>query len=55
MVAEFAYDNISTKEYIAFAKDASGFGGEQLALLDDYFQQWLYGTVRPTILPEDFD
>jgi hypothetical protein len=35
--------------------DASGVGGEQLALLDDYFQQWLYGTVRPTILPEDFD
>jgi aminopeptidase N len=51
---EFAYGNISTEEYIAFALDFSGFAGDDLALLDDYFQQWLYATAKPTILPDDF-
>ena len=35
-------------------RPASGFSGAELALLDDYFQQWLYGTVKPTITPADF-
>lgn len=52
--SEFAYDNITTQEFIAYALDFSGFTGSDLALLDVYFQQWLYGTVRPTILPDDF-
>jgi aminopeptidase N len=52
---EFAYDNVSTNEFIAEAKAFSGLGGADLDLLDEYFQQWLFGTVRPTILPEDFD
>ena len=30
------------------------FGGAQLDLLDEFFQQWLYGEVNPTMLPEDF-
>ena len=42
--AQFAYDNISTAEFIDVALDSSGFSGAELALLDDYFQQWLYGT-----------
>lgn len=50
----FAYDTISTSEFIAEAKRASGLRGAQLTLLDDYFQQWLYGESRPTILPESF-
>ena len=31
-----------------------GFSGAKLALLDDYFQQWLYGETKPTIVPGDF-
>jgi aminopeptidase N len=50
----FAYGNISTKQFIALAKQWSGLRGERLTLLDQYFQQWLYGTTRPTILPESF-
>ena len=45
---------MSTEEFIETAKEVSGLTGADLALLDDYFQQWLYGTERPTILPEDF-
>ncbi len=26
----------------------------RLALLDTYFQQWLYGTAKPTVVPTDF-
>jgi aminopeptidase N len=54
LLQELAYSNISTEEFIERAKAASGFEGEDLALLDDFFQQWLYGEERPTILPEDF-
>ena len=28
--------------------------GRSCELLDDYFQQWLYGEAKPTILPDDF-
>jgi aminopeptidase N len=55
LLEEFAYDNVSTEEFIEEAKDASGFDGAKLDLLDEYFQQWLYGEEKPTILPEDFD
>jgi aminopeptidase N len=55
LMDRFAYDNISTEEFIAFAEEQSGFSGDQLELLDDYFQQWLYGETRPTIVPADFD
>jgi aminopeptidase N len=51
---EFAYGNVSTEEFIAFATERSGLTGADLELLGDYFQQWLYGTERPTIVPEDF-
>jgi hypothetical protein len=51
---QFAYDSISTAQFIEFAKVKSGFTGDRLTLLDSYFQQWLYGTVQPTILPDDF-
>ena len=51
---DYRYGNISTEQFIDEAKDASGFSGAKFALLDDYFQQWLYGETRPTILPEDF-
>ncbi len=52
--SELAFDNISTVDFIARAKAVSGFTGAKLQLLDDYFQQWLYGTTKPTLTPEDF-
>ena len=54
LVDKYAYSNISTAEFIAEAKKASGLNGAKLTLLDEYFQQWLYGETKPTILPEDF-
>lgn len=36
------------------AKETSGFTGAKLELLDDYFQQWLYGETKPTIVPASF-
>ncbi|HYI36614.1 MAG TPA: M1 family metallopeptidase [Thermoleophilaceae bacterium] len=52
---EFAYDNVSTREFIDFAVSRSGLSGAKRALLRQYFQQWLYGTDKPTILPAAFD
>ena len=46
---------MSTAEFIAVAEELSGFTGAELELLDQYFQEWLYGETKPTILPEDFD
>jgi hypothetical protein len=54
LTRQFAYGNISTEQFIRFAKECSGFRGARLALLDQYFQQWLFGEVRPTIVPESF-
>jgi aminopeptidase N len=51
---EFRHDTISTAEFIAVAKQESGFTGAQLQRLDDYFQQWLYGETEPTITPDTF-
>lgn len=51
---DFAYDNISTEEFVDYALEFSGFAGADLALLEDYFEEWLYGNVQPTILPADF-
>jgi hypothetical protein len=51
---KYAYDNVSTQEFIAEALTASGFTGARRELLDDYFQQWLYGTTKPAITPDDF-
>jgi aminopeptidase N len=52
--SEFAGGNISTQAFIGHAEAASGFTGAKLQLLDDYFRQWLYGTTKPTITPDDF-
>jgi aminopeptidase N len=54
LMEDYRYGNISTEQFIGEAKKASGFKGAKKALLDDYFQQWLYGQTKPTILPEDF-
>ena len=54
LTSGYAYDNISIDEFIAEAKAASGLAGAQLDLLDQYFQQWLRGTTKPTLTPDDF-
>jgi len=51
---EFAYGNVTTREFIAVALDESGLTGADRTLLSDYFEQWLYGTTKPTITPDDF-
>ena len=48
---QFRHGNISTVEFIDFAMERSGLTGDQLTLLGEYFQQWLYGETKPTILP----
>jgi len=53
--SQFAYGNVSTREFIDAAKDMSGLSGAKLALLEDYFQQWLYGEQKPTITPDSFN
>ena len=50
----FAYGNVSTQEFIDLAKEFSGVTGPELELLDLYFQEWLYGTEKPTVVPDDF-
>ncbi len=52
--AQYAYSNITTQQFIDAALAKSGFAGAELDLLTDYFQQWLYGTTKPTITPSDF-
>jgi hypothetical protein len=52
---DFAYDNVSTEEFIELAKQYSGFSDPaDLARLDAYFQEWLFGTTKPTITPATF-
>ncbi len=51
---QFAHGNIDTPEFIAFAKTSSGLTGDELDRLDQYFQQWLYGTTKPTLTYDDF-
>jgi hypothetical protein len=51
---QFAHGNIGAQQFIEFAEQQSGFTGANLTKLDDYFQQWLYGTTKPTLTPDDF-
>lgn len=50
----YAYGNIGTREFIREAVDWSGFRGAKQRLLNEYFEQWLYGTVKPTVVPASF-
>ena len=55
LLDEHAYGNVSTEQFIAEAEAASRASrGAELDLLDEYFQQWLYGVTKPTILPGAF-
>jgi aminopeptidase N len=51
----FKYDNVSSEQVVDLMIEVSDFEGARLALLEDYFDQWLYQAGRPTITPEDFN
>lgn len=48
------YGNGTEAEFIELAQEVSGFTGAQLARLNDFFQEWLYGTTQPLITGENF-
>ena len=50
----YAYDNVSSEEVVALMIEVSEFEGDDLELLEDYFDQWLYQAGRPTITSDDF-
>ena len=52
--SRFAYGNVSSEDVVDLAIEISGFEGDDRALLEDYFQQWLYEAGRPTITSNDF-
>ena len=58
LVTEHEHSTITGDQFVALAKriaaEKAGFAGSNLTKLDTYFQQWLYGTVKPTINPTTF-
>jgi aminopeptidase N len=54
LVDRFKYDNVSSEEVVDLMIEVSEFEGEDLELLEDYFDQWLYQPGRPTITSDDF-
>ncbi len=52
--AQHRHSNGNTAQFIALAKEESGFSGANLAKLDTFFQQWLFGTTKPTITGDNF-
>lgn len=50
----YRHGNGHTTDFIALAKQVSGFSGQNLDKLDTFFQQWLYGRVQPTITGTNF-
>ena len=54
LVDRFKYDNVSTEEVVDLMIEVSDFTGDDLALLEQYFDQWLYQAGRPTITSDDF-
>ena len=58
LVTEHEHSTITGDQFVALAKriaaEKAGFAGSNLTKLDIYFQQWLYGTVKPTMNPTTF-
>jgi aminopeptidase N len=58
LVTDFAYSVITTEQFIALAKqiaqDKAGFEASNLAKLDQFFQQWLWTSGKPTLTPTTF-
>ena len=58
LATEFEHSVITTDQFIALAKqiaqEKAAFTAPAIAKLDTFFQQWLYGTVKPTITGANF-
>jgi hypothetical protein len=58
IATQYEHSVITGDQFVALAKqiaaEKAGFTGSNLTKLDDYFQQWLYGTVKPTLNPTTF-
>ena len=58
LATEHEHSTITGDQFVALAKriaaEKAGFAGSNLTKLDTYFQQWLYGTVKPTMNPTTF-
>lgn len=58
ILIEHAYGSISEAQFVALAKrvaeERAGFAPSYLAKLDEFFNQWLLGTTRPTLTPAAF-
>ena len=58
LATQFEHSIITGDQFVALAKqiaaEKGGFAGSNLTKLDAYFQQWLHGTVKPTLNPTTF-
>ena len=54
LTTRYRYGNVTTQQVIDLALEISDFTGPEATLLQNYFNQWLYGTTRPTITPASF-
>lgn len=54
MTRLFEHRNISTEQFVDLAVLTSGRRVSEWRELHEYFDQWLYGTTRPTITPDTF-
>ncbi len=54
LVDRYKYDNVSSEEVVDLMIEVSEFTGDDLALLEQYFDQWLYQAGRPTVTSDDF-
>ena len=52
--SRFAYGNVSSQDVVNLALEISGFEGDDLALLEEYFDQWLNQAGRPTLTAGNF-
>ena len=51
---DFAYSTVEASDFTDLALTESGFSGAELTLLQAYFDEWLFSTDKPTIVPDDF-
>jgi aminopeptidase N len=54
LVERFKYDNVTSEQVVDLMIEISDFTGDDLALLEEYFDQWLYEAGRPTVTSDDF-
>ncbi len=48
------YANETKEQFLSLVREISGFTGAELAKLNAFFQEWLYGTAEPAITGENF-